>query len=74
MLINLRLFVKSDSAENGCELTDVVGTAGGGGNGAVNEGAAGKGVDEFVADVACSERGPAIVVTGEGILVASEEG
>jgi hypothetical protein len=56
-------------------LTDVVGTAGGGGNGAVNEGVVAKGADELLAfGVACRERGPAIVVTGEGILVASEEG
>lgn len=51
----LRLFVNSDSAENGREFTEatVVGTAGGGGNGAVNDGVAVNGDDVFDAGIDC---------------------
>lgn len=51
----LRLLVNNDSAENGREFTEatVVGTAGGGGNGAVNEGVAANGVDEFDEGIDC---------------------
>jgi hypothetical protein len=51
----LRLLVNNDSAENGREFTEatVVGTAGGGGNGAVNEGVAANGVDVFDAGIDC---------------------
>lgn len=42
-----------------------VGTAGGGGKGAANEGVAAKGADEFEDGVVCSDLGPAMVVTGD---------
>ena len=62
VLLDLRLFVSSDSVEKGRELTEFaadVGTAGGGGKGAAN------GAEEFEDGVVCSDRGPAIVVTGD---------
>lgn len=56
------------------DATDV-GTAGGGGKGAVNEGAATKEVVELDDGVVCNALGPAIVVTGDGTLVdANDDG
>lgn len=51
----LRLLVNNDSAENGREFTEatVVGTAGGGGNGAVNEFVGANGVDVFDEGIDC---------------------
>lgn len=76
-----RLFVKSDSAENGCELTEAidVGTAfDGGGKGAANEGDGPKGLAADVGVIGVgrfASDGPAIVVMiGDAILDADDKG